>query len=642
MRQFLILQILMLTFCIHSSSQIDSALFYSHVDTNKSLHFLEQIYGNKDKIPDFVLKNIQINYHFSRENYDIAESICLQIIESGENETYILGAKVQLMKIYTKQGKIEESTELSKEVILGAKYTANQKVIALNNIANILLDKNNTTEALQYLKQATIIASENYCPEAAVTQLLLSFAYVSEGIYTRVEETLKKGLQISKHLHNPSIELKLINNLGVFYFVDEKYDSARFYFTKLSNEAQRYSFNEQQIIALFNLSNVAYNQGNLELARFYLDEVYKQWDIVNPRLRARVMFTYGVLFYDNAEYVKAEYYLTESVKLGIDQQNSNILLLAYEILAKNYAALGKHKYAYETQKAYSILSDSINDADRMLAFDIFESEIDLLEKNNRIIQQTLDLNKLREDNENFKTLTIRVITISIIIIILIVNISIIYILRKRYALKKQFSKDVISENEKFRFRIASELHDDIGQQLSLIMHRENISSDSELKSSITHALESLRNLTKLIYPQALNIMGLIPLLRKVLNEIEDKNKISTLLSADEHCEKLMSNEMKINTFRIIQECISNSVKHSNASSINVRIHLKDKIINVYYNDNGHHDVGKKLNAGFGLSSMNLRSEIIDANISYQLKPQGFKMKLSIPLKIIPQTQELKR
>jgi signal transduction histidine kinase len=614
------------------TGQIDSALYYSHVDTQRSNEFLLQHFGSENLIPDEIHDLFRLNYLFGREEYTNGVTVSLGFLDKYHNNPYMVTKITNMLsRFYNKTGDTDKSMQLSMEVIYDIHASSNDIVIALNNIADILLNENKTIEALNYLKYANLVASNQHCPDLAISYLYLSFAYASEGINNKLEFALQMASKNVKTLYNPVIETKILNNIGVYHFINEEFDSARYYFNALYSNSARFHFYDQKVISLFNLSNIEYNSGNLEGTLMYLDSVMNNIEYVNRRLLSRIYYTYGVVYHDQEQHQKAIEFLNQSVEIALESDNHNMLLLSYEILAESYAGAGLYEKAYNTQKSYSILSDSINDADRLLSFDIFESEIDLLEKNNKIIRQDLDLRNLQDENTRIRNRVAITIAVALIIIILIVNFAIIYILRKRYTLKKQFTKDVIHENETFRARIASDLHDDIGQQLALIMHRESITSDPDLKKKITTALESVRSLSKLVYPQTLNIMGLVPLLRKMLADIEENQHKTTLLFADEEIESLMNPDVKLNTFRILQECISNSVKHSNADIINIKLRTKNDLIIVNYNDNGKQPENKKLHHGFGLSSMNMRAEMIDARIDFSLLPSGFSMVMSIPV-----------
>ena len=615
------------------SGQLDSALYYSHVDTATSNKFLIQAYGSRDLIPDLVTEIYTLNYLIGCENYEDAYEFIEPLLEKHkDNPSAMVKLNNLLARIYNKLDRTEESENISKRIIFNAYATANDKVIALNNLADMMLNANNTVEALTFLKYANVIAKNHHCPELAQTELYLSFAYVNEGLNNKVEATLQRAMQYVKYQYNPITEAKILNNIGVYYFINEKFDSARHFFNELYFKAKKFNLYHQEIISLFNLSNVEYNDGNLEGAMEYLNQVNTDPEKVGTRLMSRVLYTYGVIYYDQGQYQKALSFLNEAVEMGLADNNHNILLLTYETLAQCYAAAGMYQQAFETQHTYSILSDSINDADRMMAFEIFESEIDLLEKDKKIIQQDLNLFRLKQENQKIRNNIKNILIFGTLALLIIINVSIFVVLRKKYELRKQFAKDVIIENEKFRYHIASELHDDIGQQLSLLTHREDINRDSDLKGKIQNALESLRGLSKLIYPQALNIMGIIPMLRKILRDIEENNKISTHLFAEEELEEMLNADQKLNIFRVLQECISNSIKHSNATILNININLDNKFIQVIYRDNGKQEEQKKLHYGFGLASMTMRAEMIDAKIQFTLNPNGFIMNMQIPIK----------
>jgi signal transduction histidine kinase len=93
----------------------------------------------------------------------------------------------------------------------------------------------------------------------------------------------------------------------------------------------------------------------------------------------------------------------------------------------------------------------------------------------------------------------------------------------------------------------------------------------------------------------------------------------------------MDLKVKTHVFRILQECINNTIKHSNATALKISSEKIEKYMRVIYQDNG-----KGLNfednvKGIGLRSIKERANIIFANIQMSSKEKGFKLILDIPI-----------
>ena len=108
----------------------------------------------------------------------------------------------------------------------------------------------------------------------------------------------------------------------------------------------------------------------------------------------------------------------------------------------------------------------------------------------------------------------------------------------------------------------------------------------------------------------------------------------TFTDAEPEIENLLSSEQKLNIYRIIQECISNSIKHAETNSIYIYIQTNKKTIKLLYKDSDNKKKIGKLSPGFGLNSIKTRAEIINAKLKYSVKNNEFHLQIHIPVKSI--------
>ncbi|WP_139226514.1 ATP-binding protein [Bacillus sp. UNCCL81] len=85
-------------------------------------------------------------------------------------------------------------------------------------------------------------------------------------------------------------------------------------------------------------------------------------------------------------------------------------------------------------------------------------------------------------------------------------------------------------------------------------------------------------------------------------------------------------------FRILQESITNVIRHSQATKLDVVLKKEADVINMTIRDNGDLQNVQKINEGFGLKSMRERLEKMNGSLSYSvIFPHGFEIVAKIPL-----------
>ncbi len=223
------------------------------------------------------------------------------------------------------------------------------------------------------------------------------------------------------------------------------------------------------------------------------------------------------------------------------------------------------------------------------------------------------------------------------------------ILRYQNQLKSLASQLTLSE-EKERYRIATELHDHIGQYLAVSMMKldELLSiSDSEEKEKtikqinewLRHAMEESQSLTFDLSSPVLHELGFERAVAAWLeDEVQGKHNIITEFKSD-GIPKSLNEDICVLLFRSVREILFNVIKHANAKKVKVYIIVVDNNIEIRVEDNG---VGFKPDetaanafsqSKFGLFSIRERLEHFGGNIEINSKPgHGCRITLTAPLK----------
>jgi signal transduction histidine kinase len=184
--------------------------------------------------------------------------------------------------------------------------------------------------------------------------------------------------------------------------------------------------------------------------------------------------------------------------------------------------------------------------------------------------------------------------------------------------------------------ISQELHDNIGQVLSLVSLNLNTMNAPGEITRITHmdellgrALTDLRNLSHSLDADHIRDNGWHTPVRKLLQQLQDTGKYTTEVKLEDDLPAL-AEERPIILFRMIQEVISNINKHASADTIIFIAQKKNDRLEITIQDNGKGFDSRIASEGAGLRNLQNRAKLIDANLSFDSKPgKGTVVTISI-------------
>lgn len=182
---------------------------------------------------------------------------------------------------------------------------------------------------------------------------------------------------------------------------------------------------------------------------------------------------------------------------------------------------------------------------------------------------------------------------------------------------KQLSNYLQYQLDEERFRIANELHDGIIQDLYLVkmgirkLSKQNpIELIDMISSQVETVTEELRRIIYELKPRILDELGLEPALQSLCNNVIKESGIHGSIKVVGINSRL-SKKVELYFYRVIQEAVSNIVKHSGATEFGVILAQDDNLMRVMVTDNGcglKKDTASYTNSGFGLINMKERTE----------------------------------
>lgn len=179
----------------------------------------------------------------------------------------------------------------------------------------------------------------------------------------------------------------------------------------------------------------------------------------------------------------------------------------------------------------------------------------------------------------------------------------------------------ILTQEKERKRIAKDLHDDIGSKLNVIflnMHRIERAAKgsppildmvSDINEVINTTIDTTRRISHDLLPPTLDNFGLIEAVKELIEQYQKSDSVNVLLQVKQNEGRLADKTTELNLFRILQELISNSIKHGQPKLISIDLWLGTKKLELEYRDNGKGFNQDKLNKKRGLGTQNMESRV---------------------------------
>lgn len=192
---------------------------------------------------------------------------------------------------------------------------------------------------------------------------------------------------------------------------------------------------------------------------------------------------------------------------------------------------------------------------------------------------------------------------------------------------KNLSKNIIASQEREKALVARELHDHLGQVLTalridavwvekfLTLVDETAGSRAKkMCALIDDTINDVRDMAYRLRPRVLDDLGLTDALESLLSDFEKRSNVSCVFKHDEIPE--IDDTLATAFYRIGQEAVTNSLKHSNATTITVELKTDEEGIVLTIEDNGcGFDIlnNKNLN-GFGLEGMRERANLVGGKL----------------------------
>jgi signal transduction histidine kinase len=462
-----------------------------------------------------------------------------------------------------------------------------QIALNLTNIGNIYAERFKSDEAIRYFEQSIEISNKiNDLKGTAVTTLNLGTIFLQKKEYSKGITIINDALDTSKIINAKDIEVNALKVLMSHYYSMKQYDKSIFYSNKCLNISKELS-NKTMMKDCYSILYEIYKEtGNYKLANRYLeDRLLLDIKIENIKSNQKLQR----LEIDRYRIIDSLNKVEETIKLNFLHQS--------EIQQKN---IEKTNLIVAWGGSLSAIS--------ILAFIIFRSAKQKAKKERQ--------EQIEEKEKILKDLELSTIDA------------------------------MIQGQEKERERLAVDLHDSVGATLSaarmqfdfLVKNQNDAKYSEELIKKTSRLLEDayieIRSMAHLKNSGVMAKNGLLPAVKKLSSNASSTNGLIFEVQSF-GLEKRLENSLEISIFRIIQELVTNVIKHANATKGIVHLTNHDDNLNIMVEDNGigfNPKLVTKTKTGMGITSIDKRVERLEGEFTIESKKnQGTTIIIDIPL-----------
>lgn len=492
------------------------------------------------------------------------------------------------------------------------------------NLANLYFKLQNNTKSLEYNSKAielTIKFNDQVNLSRAYTNISMVY-YNLKQFHTAIDYNYR-SIEIKQSLKQDKSIDSNYDNLGYCFYALGEYNKAIQFYTKSFDLKEKTGKKE-------GLSAVYTNLGNL--------------------------------FFSKKEYDEALFYYKKGLINSEINSNKLITLELYQNIYKSYSITGQLENAVFFNNKYIALRDSL-DATYRNTINLKEKYQDEQRKN-QLLEKDKLINEIKIKRKNIMIMSL--VGGMILLILLFFTLFRSYRLKQKTLLAEKNNKineqkvtellkdqelksmsAMMEGQEGERKRIAQDLHDRLGSMLSMVklhfksveeniqaLRENNILMYSKANNLLDEACDEVRKIANDLTSGILNKFGLIPALNNLKESIEATGQLKIEVLNFGFDENRLDYSIEINLYRIIQELISNILKHSKASEVSIQLLKKEKQLNIVVEDNGMgFDVNQAKNRkGMGLK--NIESRVNSLNGEFNIdsgKGAGTTITIDIPL-----------
>lgn len=520
-------------------------------------------------------------------------------------------------------GLIDKSIEWNIKGLQEAEAINDTEFLYLHKVslAKNYITQDKTDKAIDLLTESIDKYGKQHSKITNKALMQLGNAYAKKQDYTKAEEYYNSSLELAKQFKDLEVELEVRLQLTKFLEIKKDYPYALKYYAEISNEAKANDYNAIYYEGALLIAKVYYKQGYYDIANIGLTTAYvNAIDHENLEFQKQILTVQAKSYYKQEDYKNAYAVMTQlfsvlnQIKAKQQREIIKELEIQYETLKKEQA-ISDLKEDQIKQEAELDRQKTIKSAFLIGFLVILIPVIALLYTYYQKIQAQSELAKKNEEINNQKVTT----------------------LKQEQELK--LIKASIEGQDEERKRIAQELHDSIGGNLAGIkLQLASVKEKTETLHTITGQLDEtyqlVRDISHTLIPKKFRQDDFTQLIKEYTKSITNTGELN--VEFHPHPEEKINtiNEMvKMELFKIIQELMTNTLKHAKASNTDIHLNYFEDSITLLFEDNGKGF--DKENNGDGIGFLNIKSRIEKLNGTLHIDSavnRGTVISIEIPIK----------
>lgn len=485
------------------------------------------------------------------------------------------------------------------------------------------------------LKKAEIIKDDHLIASACNN---IAATFMETENYPVAEQYAKRSVAINAKLKDHKGLADSYNSLANVYYMQEKDALSMHYFSESIKQREIVKDSAGLFAGYKNLGANLFEIGKTEEA---IKTIEKSLRYISKKSdTAKWIGSYLTLSQANLYSGKlddAKFYLDLCDQYIKDYKDKSKAEDYYYTLSEYYEKKGNTEEAFKNFKLYSKFRDSIVSKDKNAQLSELNVKYETEKKQNLIHHQQFEI---RQKN-------IWLIFAGILFLTSLVSAFFIY---KNYKFRqdRKLQKEIFRQQEleakalfegeqNERIRIARDLHDSVGQMLSLV--KMNLSSQEQnpetenIQDLVDKTISEVRNISHNLIPEELNF-GIFPALENLADKVNTSSKTKMDLNIPEEIKTIkFQKQNELSIYRIVQEVVNNMIKHADASFINLSISKLENslILNIQDNGKGLDDESISNSSGIGWKNINARVHMMDGKIKIESeKLAGTQIQITLP------------
>jgi len=447
-------------------------------------------------------------------------------------------------------------------------------------------------------------------------------------IQKKIEENYTSGLY--SDYYNQSLNYKKLDS------IDQQENALLKAFKIVEAQEKKGAFHGSFVVLKSTISSFYSLQNKSKKAKFFLDEARKDYQKINKNniyasefLRAEARYLYKQKKYNNA--IKKA---LEAYNIGKNTNTVTSIMHSSELLSKIYDVAGNSDESLYYYKNYNNIKDSIFSVTKTNALSYYQTlyEVERKEKENNA-HKTKNLLLSKENEAKNRIILYGGIGLILVFLIIYFYINKQQSERKR-KIQEEYSHKLLLSQEEERKRISKDLHDSLGQSLLLIKNKISLKEDENTKILLNNAIEEMRRISRFLHPFQLEKIGLSKALENLIHQLDENYNATYIFGEIEEIKIKLTQNQQVNIFRIVQECLSNIIKHAKAESAKVTLKQNKNNISIMIQDNGvGFDFSEKYNdfKSLGLKTIKERVRFLKGFIKIDsTKGSGTIFNIKIP------------